>query len=128
VRAPVQWEDRAEKGLFRYDVTACETKVSPLARSRPAAEPWQCRCRSVQNAPKNKLYVRSLWSRLFVGCALLRLLWLLLLARIPADSAGGVALGADVGGRVRLHRAAERGAAPEEARHRVPRGPGAAAI
>ncbi|BBM97710.1 GDP-L-galactose phosphorylase [Marchantia polymorpha subsp. ruderalis] len=24
-----QWEDRMEKGLFRYDVTACETKVLP---------------------------------------------------------------------------------------------------
>ena len=22
-----QWEDRVQKGLFRYDVTACETKV-----------------------------------------------------------------------------------------------------
>jgi len=22
-----QWEDRMQKGLFRYDVTACETKV-----------------------------------------------------------------------------------------------------
>lgn len=24
-----EWEDRAQKGLFRYDVTACETKVIP---------------------------------------------------------------------------------------------------
>ncbi|KAJ0902624.1 putative GDP-L-galactose phosphorylase [Helianthus annuus] len=24
-----EWEDRAERGLFRYDVTACETKVIP---------------------------------------------------------------------------------------------------
>ncbi|KAI5079123.1 hypothetical protein GOP47_0006794 [Adiantum capillus-veneris] len=24
-----QWEDRAARGLFRYDVTACETKVLP---------------------------------------------------------------------------------------------------
>jgi hypothetical protein len=22
-----QWEDRMQRGLFRYDVTACETKV-----------------------------------------------------------------------------------------------------
>ncbi|KAK9057190.1 hypothetical protein SSX86_024557 [Deinandra increscens subsp. villosa] len=25
----LQWEDRMERGLFRYDVTACETKVIP---------------------------------------------------------------------------------------------------
>ena len=26
-----EWEDRAEQGLFRYDVTACPTKVVPGA-------------------------------------------------------------------------------------------------
>lgn len=26
-----EWEDRAERGLFRYDVTACPTKVLPGA-------------------------------------------------------------------------------------------------
>ena len=26
-----EWEDRAEQGLFRYDVTACPTKVLPGA-------------------------------------------------------------------------------------------------
>ncbi|KAM1087091.1 hypothetical protein ACFX2B_012510 [Malus domestica] len=25
----VQWEDRMQRGLFRYDLTACETKVIP---------------------------------------------------------------------------------------------------
>ena len=28
-----QWEDRAELGLFRYDVTACPTKVCTMLAS-----------------------------------------------------------------------------------------------
>jgi len=48
----VQWEEHAEEGLFRYDVTACETKVSasrqlctglhfcPAAPCSPAAAPF----------------------------------------------------------------------------------------
>lgn len=37
-----QWEDRAERGLFRYDVTACETKVMPHARLPPFIPSGPC--------------------------------------------------------------------------------------
>jgi len=30
-----EWEDRAEAGLFRYDVTACPTKLVRLGRQQP---------------------------------------------------------------------------------------------
>ena len=36
----LQWEDRMERGLFRYDVTACATKVRSIHFLDPGASCW----------------------------------------------------------------------------------------
>lgn len=39
-----EWEDRAEAGLFRYDVTACPTKLVRLGGQQRGVVPgcWRC--------------------------------------------------------------------------------------
>lgn len=133
-----QWEDRAELGLFRYDVTACPTKVRTLCASlfRTCYIVKVCCCTGVSGRVKRSLTITpssrdsgrdTEFNQFSAAHSILRIRQSALVAyAIQHRGVEGVeTLRAGGARRVWVHCAVQRGPRLKEAPHGVLRGQGA---